>query len=157
MTDRQELRDILRPVGEAILPSREQRKLAAVSSAFADDGLIRPDALARALPAYVLRWYLSGTASTGTNVAEEYDLPSQVRLTGIRIRVKTAPTTNEYTVRLTANGAEVEIASVEIGQTSGRSLLNYIADPGTVLRLDVVSGGAAANATILVAYAPASA
>lgn len=156
MTDRQELRDILRPVGEAIVPAREQRKLAAIGSAFGEDGLIRTDALARALPAYVLPWYIAGTAATGTNVAEEYDLPSQVRVTGIRIRVKTAPTTNEYTVRLTANGAEVDTASVEIGQTSGRSTLNYIADAGTVLRIDVLSAGAAADATILVAYAPSS-
>ena len=156
MTDRQELRDILRPVGEAIVPAREQRKLAAMSSAFDDSGRMIPEALARTLPPFVLSWYLTGTAATGTNVAEEYDLPSMVKLTGIRIRVKTAPTTNEYTVRLTANGAEVETASVRIDQTSGRSAFSFIIDPGTVLRLDVVSGGAAANATILVAYAPAS-
>lgn len=156
MTDRQELRDILRPVGEAIVPAREQRKLAAIGSAFGEDGVIRSDALARALPAYVLPWYLAGTAATGTNVGEEYDLPSMVRLTGIRVRTKTAPTTNEYTVRLTANGAEVETASVGIGETSGRSVINYIADAGTVLRLDVVSAGAAANVTVLVAYAPVS-
>jgi len=156
MSDRLDLKEIWEPVGEAAFPGDRQRKQAAISSSFDESGRMIPEALARTLPPFVLSWYLTGTAATGTNVAEEYDLPSMVKLTGIRIRVKTAPTTNEYTVRLTANGAEVETASVRIGQTSGRSAFSFIIDPGTVLRLDVVSGGAAANATILVAYAPAS-
>ena len=155
MTDRQQLREILRPVGEVIVPAREQRKLAAMSSAFGDDGRIRSDALARTLPAYTFTWYLSGSLSAGTNVAEEYDLPSMIRLVTLRARAKTAPS-GTCTIRLTANGTEVETVAISAGESRGVSPLNMIADAGTVLRIDIVTTGSAADVTVLAGYAPVS-
>lgn len=155
MSDRVGLKEKWAPVGKALINAREQRKLANMSSSFHGDGRIREDALAASLPAYIFSWYLSGTPSTGTNVAEEYDLSSRVKVGTLRARVKTAPTTNEFTVRLTANGAEVETVSIGIGQTSARSPINTTFDAGTVLRIDVLTVGGAANATVSVGYAAA--
>lgn len=157
MSDRQVLLDLWEPLGNAVVPGPEQRKLAAVSSAFGDDGIPIPEVLAQALPAYVFPWHLPGAISTGTNVGAEYELPSMVRISSIRIRVKTAPTTDPLQVRLTADGAEVETASVSIGETSGRSTgLKHVANAGVVLRLDVLSDGDAEDATVIVSYGPAS-
>jgi hypothetical protein len=157
MSDRQTLLDIWGPLGEVIVPGREQRKLAAMSSGFGDDGIPLPEVLGQALPAYVFPWYLPGVIATGTNVGAEYELPSMIRIISIRVRVKTAPTSSPFLARLTADGAGVETVSVSVGAASGRSTgLKYIANAGVVLALDVLDDGGAQNVTIVVSYGPAS-
>lgn len=150
----QKLRDTLRPAVEAMFPARQQRKLAVMSSAFGVDGGINPDALASALPGWIIPWYLPGTVTIGTNVGAEIELPSTVRITGIRLRQKGAPTANETTVRLTGDGAEIATASISIGQPSGRSAgLSAIVNAGVVLRVDVVTASGS-DLTAVVSYAP---
>lgn len=130
------------------------RRQASVFSAFDDAGNVNPEALRRALPPSWMQWYLAGALGAGTNVAAEIELPAPCRLTTIVVRVKTAPV-GTCTLRLTVNGTEIVLVTVPIGGNRGRAAIPAeVAErsAGDVVRVDVVSGGSAANATVLVAY-----
>lgn len=158
MSDDQRMRDVLRPIARELLPSRQMRRQAAVFSAFDDAGNVNAEALRRALPPSWMQWYISGSLSAGTNVAAEIELPAPCRLTTLVVRVKTPPS-GTCTVRLTVNGTEIVNVTVPISGTRGRAAVpSDVAErsAGEVLRIDVVSAGSAANATVLVAYTVAS-
>ena len=159
MTDNQRLTEAMRPVARAILPATEQRKQASVHAAFKDSGDVKPEALERSLPPFMLVWWLPGAVSAGSNVSAEIPLSGNIRLTDIAIRAKTAPSGSECTARLTANGTEVENVWLPPGVTAGRSQISGVKalrSAGEVLRIDVVTAGSAANVTVVATYTVAN-
>lgn len=158
MSDDQRMRDVLRPIARELLPSRQMRRQASVFSSFDDAGNVTPEAMRRGLPPHWVQWYLPGSLSAGTNKGEEIELPAPCRLVAMTVRVKSTPS-GTCTLRLTANGGMVVEATVPI--SADRVRVSIPADvaarsAGEVLRIDVVSAGSAANATVLVAYTVAS-
>ena len=153
--DNQKLTEAMRPIARAILPAAEQRKQASVHAAFKDSGDVKPEALRRSLPPITFVWWLPGSISAASNVGAEIPLAGNIRLTDLAVRAKTAPTGSECKVRLTANGAEVENASLPPGQTTGHSPISgakALRDAGEILRVDVVTASGAANVTVVATY-----
>lgn len=157
--DKQLLRESLRPVARAVRTASERQREASVFAAFDDAGGVKSEALRRSLPPSMLVAWLPGVATTGSNVHFEVELAGAVRLTHLAVRAKVAPTGSQYTARLTANGAEVVTASMPPGMSHGRSAVpadTAVRAAGEVLRLDVVSAGAAEDVTVTVSYTVAS-
>ena len=153
--DNQRLRDAARPVARAVRTVDERQKEASVFAAFDAAGGVKPEALKRSLPPYILTWWLPGAVTAASNVGAEIPLTGDVRVTHIAVRAKTAPSSSECKVRLTANGSEVESASLPPGQTAGRSSVHSAAahrSAGEVLRVDVVTAGDAEDVTVTVSY-----
>lgn len=155
MVDNQRLRDAAREVARAVRTYEERQKDAAVFAAFDHAGGLKPEALRRSLPPYMLVWWLPGTVTAASNVGAEVPLSGDVRVTHLVVRAKTAPGGGECTVRLTANGSEVVRASLPPGATSGRSRVDadrQHRSAGETLRVDVVTANGAANVTVTVSY-----
>lgn len=153
--DNQALRDSLRQVARAVRNPQERQKDAAVFAAFDDAGGVKPEALQRSLPPLMLTWWLPGEVTAGSNVGMEVSLSSAIRLRDISVRAKTAPSGSECQVRLTADGATVDNASLPPGQTFGRSTISSasaIRAAGQTLRLDVVTANGARDITFVVTY-----
>lgn len=153
--DDQRLRDAARlHVARPLLRADVQRKQASVHAAFRESGDLKPEAIRRALPPLMLTWYLPGTVTAGANVGAEIPIAGAIRLTHLSVSAKTAPTTAACTVRLTANGTEVQTASMPPGQMAGVSAItgNAVQGAGTVLRLDVVTTGGAQNISVVASY-----
>jgi hypothetical protein len=149
-----ELRDSLRPLGRDILEPDIERRQAAIRSAFDPTGQLKASALRLSLPPLLFSWFIDGTLSAGTNVADEIELPGPVRLTNLVVRVKSAPS-GTCNLRLTANGTTIATANIPIGQTRGRVAIPAdlaVRAAGEVLRVDVVNAGSAANASVIAAY-----
>lgn len=149
-----ELRHAMRALARDIVPAETERKNAAIRAAFNPTGGIKSSAVRNALPPLWIAWYLSGTLSAATNVAEEIELPAPAKLTNLVVRVKTAPS-GTCNLRLTVNGVTVATVNIPIGQNRGRAAIPADLaqrDAGDVLRIDVVNAGSAANATVLAAY-----
>lgn len=157
--DNQLLTESMRAVARAILPAAEQRKQASVHAAFKDSGDVRPEALKRSLPPFILTWWLPGAVSAASNVGAEIPLAGGIRLTDLAIRAKTAPSGSECKVRLTANGSEVENVSLPPGQVAGHSAVSgdkALRSAGEVLRIDVVTAAGAADVTVVASYTVAN-
>lgn len=157
MTDDLQLRlnDVTRTLARRIVRPRAQTRMGTIAASFDANGNILPDAVSSALGGLVLTWYVSGALTTGTNLEREIELPIQSRLLSIRLRAKTAPTSTEATMIVTANGAEIGRASIAKTINVGRSLaINALIDPGAVLRIDCESAGGAANVTVTACYLP---
>ena len=155
MVDNQRLRDAARPFARAVRTDTERQREAAVFAAFDAAGGVKPEALKRSLPPYIIHWYLPGAVVAGSNVGAEIPLTGDIRVTHVAVRAKTAPAGGECTVRLTANGTEVERASLPAGQTAGRSAVHSAAahrTAGEVLRIDVLTDNGAADVTVTVSY-----
>jgi hypothetical protein len=136
----------------------ERQQEASVFAAFDNTGALKRGALKRSLPPYILTWYLPGAVVAGSNVGAEIPLSGDIRVTHVAARAKGAPT-SQCTVRLTANGSTVESATIQNGQTSGRSAVPANVahrSAGEVLRCDVVTAGGAQDVTMTVSYTVAS-
>lgn len=150
------LTDTFRDAVRELLPPDQERKQAAIRESYDAGGSLKNDALARSLPPYLVSWWLPGGMTTGVNKEREIELPTESRITGIRLRAKTAPAAAELTVALKGNGAVIETASISIGQSSGRTVgINALVDAGTVLTIDVTSAGGS-DVTVVATYVPLS-
>lgn len=148
------LQERARVLARGILPADQERRNAAIRSAFDATGQIKASALRHSLPPLWVQWYLSGSLSAATNASAEIELPVPAKLTNFVVRVKTAPS-GTCNIRLTANGTTVATANIPTGQTRGRAAIpadQVERSAGDVLRIDVVNAGSAADLTALAAY-----
>lgn len=151
------LRETLRPLAGAMLPAKEVRRQQAVRSAIADDGNIRPEAIRNVTPYAIAPFFLPGALVVGTDQALAYRMPHPARVKKIDAIVKAAPTGGNLAVRVTCNGAELGIVTIQSGQLAGASGLDAAVNAGDVLRVDVVAVGPTtpgSGLSVGVAYLP---
>lgn len=156
MSDRQRLRDIMRPSVEAVINPRTQRRVATISTAFDHTGNLKPEAF----PAeFVLTrdFSIIGTASTGAGGVTPKRMPQTGRVVRLYANAGTAPSGGEFTAQLYADGDHVASVSISNGQTSGVTPdVNETIPAGSTLTWNVTTANGAANVELSLVYRPVS-
>lgn len=140
---------ILTPALRSIRPDSEMAGVRALQVAIRPDGRIDPAAIADVLPWQPRDFWVSGTASVASNVAQMFRVRQHSRLVYLDARAKTAPSGGEWqgVVGITGGGVG-ENVSIVAGETSGSSVANLSIPAGSLLQLDVVAANSAANVTV---------
>ena len=136
---------------QAVLPDDEVQQQQANRQAIARDGRIQRQAIQNAIPWQRVSWYLA-TPTTGSNVDAEFPMPQGARISQVVIRAKTPAGGGPFQIQIDKGSGSPIAAGLQAGMSSVSISTNDRCDPGSVLRLNVLSVNGAAGVTVTVFY-----
>ena len=120
----------------------------------AADSSIKGRAIPRSVLASALYFRIPGAIPAGSNVADQWEMPTTGRFRTVRAYLKTAPSGGNLNLTLLANGAAIATLVVKNGQTTGFQVANDVVPAGSLMTIQS-SAALGADASITARFDPA--